>query len=308
MNKILFIILPLVLFSCKSKTDNIRFGALSQSIANSNELISAANKRIYNEMEEKLHDPVTKAKAEVWQPKAVEVGKLCKKLYSFVDSLTTSTQNYPNETDQLFKDRKMGDDLYNKLAKFKQSIIAVIQPVEFNDNPMLQKNLIRFIGEIQNTTLKDVIDSTSKSNLPPAAFRKYFEQVSAERAVVMLRKIKGDILLAENTMLNFCNRMTNSLTHEYMTFKEILTTNTSALRQGELLRVYAGIGSFSTASNPSFTINGVDVPIGNDGHSVFELKITSPPGNYAIPVKTVFTKPDGSRYSSVDYVKYKVLK
>ena len=100
--------------------------------------------------------------------------------------------------------------------------------------------------------------------------------------------------------------MIASTTHGYERFSAILTLSTSYVKSGQPITVYAGIGSFSDASKPIFTINGIIVPIDEEGRATYKFTAGKKPGQYLIPVKIEYTKPDGVQCVKKEIVKYTV--
>jgi gliding motility-associated protein GldM len=143
------------------------FKVVNKSIDNSNNVISEKNQVTYASFEEKLKDPQTKAKAEVWAPKAQKVKQLSADLFAYIENLKTemkknsklkiengeehySLDNLDAPTRLMDKEGK-GKELYDKLTAYRADIIAVLNPDEFKDNPSFQAALKKDIEGFQKT-------------------------------------------------------------------------------------------------------------------------------------------------------------
>ena len=152
------IVFGFALSSCNSNDSLVQFRALNETMNNSNLHINQYNRLIYDAMQDELRDPQTQEKAMIWQPKAIELQKLSTDIIGYIDSLklalkrgagltiTNGIEIY-NEADKnavslLFEKQNKAGELFYKLIDFKKTIIAIIKPEEFSDNPILQKNLI----------------------------------------------------------------------------------------------------------------------------------------------------------------------
>ena len=312
MKKLIVLFLPLSLLSCKNNDNNIQFAALKQSLSNSNLFIISGNSRIYQEMQEKLKDPQTRSKAEIWEPKTAEVKKLSSEMKAFFDKLEADLKKdsaNKNSVDQLFEKQGAATELLHRLTVYKKALIAIIKPEAFSDNPALHDALLSYGNKMKRTILLDSENDTIKTkNLVENSnqFANYFKNTTILGALTMLEKMKNDALTAENTMLQYFNSMTVSYSESYTKFSAIVTQSSSIIKTGETLKVYAGIGFFSVASKPTFTINGNQIPVSEDGMATYQLIINKRPGTYSIPVKVDFTRPDGTPHSIRTLVKYTV--
>lgn len=317
MNKIIFVILPLVLFSCKSNNNVVQFHALHESFVDANKLLIEENRMMYQEMEYKLQDPQTRTKALIWHPKGLKLKGLALKVSAFIDSLETvlnqnmnkekSTEPNSKAVTHLFDGQNKADQLYTTVDDFKSSAIAVLTPAAFSDNPKFQQDLLRFGKQLQETNIKEVNADDLKPVETENPYIGYFKNTSAATAITMLDKIKNDVLTYENRLLFYINSICISSYHGYEAFSALVSQNTTALRAGETLRVYAGIGGFSLASKPRFTINEQTVDAEDGEKAIYELNINKRPGTYSIPVKIEFIKPDGSHAIMTKNIKYTVL-
>jgi len=312
MKKIFIPFLLLPVLSCKNNHSDVQFAALKQSLAASNLMIIAGNNRIYQEMQQKLSDPQSHSKAEIWEPRAAEVKRLSSNMEAFFNNLKANLKKDSannNSVDQLFQKQELSAELLHRLRVYKKELIATVEPEAFSDNPMLHGALLNYSDHLKKTILPDSEIDTIKNKSQAEnsnQFANYFKNTTTLGALTMLEKIQNDALIAENSMLQYFNSMAISYVDGYTKFSTIVTQSSSIIKTGETLKVYAGVGAFSIASKPTFTINGNQIPISEDGMATYQLIINKRPGTYYIPVKVDFTRPDGSPHSVRTLVKYMV--
>jgi hypothetical protein len=104
----------------------------------------------------------------------------------------------------------------------------------------------------------------------------------------------------------------NSNPHEstkivYDAFSTIVGQSSNNLMPGEELEINAGIGAYSKAAEPKISINGVSVPLNDDGRATSRIKVNGT-GVKSVPVMITYTKPDGTSVTKSIDVKYTVQK
>src|SRR4026207_2103459 len=63
------------------------FKTVNRSIDNANGVLDANNNNLYASLANKLTKPESRAKAEIWKPKADQVRQLCAKVYGDIEEL-----------------------------------------------------------------------------------------------------------------------------------------------------------------------------------------------------------------------------
>src|SRR5215212_8810429 len=63
------------------------FKTVNKSLENTNETVNKSTDAILTSLEDKLSDPTTAARAQVWFPKAKQAKELSKNVYSYIQSL-----------------------------------------------------------------------------------------------------------------------------------------------------------------------------------------------------------------------------
>ncbi|MFM9908062.1 MAG: gliding motility protein GldM, partial [Chitinophagaceae bacterium] len=110
------------------------FKVVNRSIGTSNDLITGKNQAIYDQFKKDLEDPQTKAKAELWSPRAAQVQKLSADMFTYIESMKqemkkqsklkvkdgveTFTEDDLNAPTRMMDKEGKGKELYEKLSKY----------------------------------------------------------------------------------------------------------------------------------------------------------------------------------------------
>jgi gliding motility-associated protein GldM len=306
---ICIILLP----ACNNNQDIVQFKAINETLKNANQDINRDNQLICNVLKDKVQDMITRRKASIWQPKAMEVKRISTEMIKYIDSLETEVQKRAgpskdaainsfnesdkNSVDNIFIRDKEAEQLYQKLLGFKKEITSVIDLKEFEENPLVQEDIKKTMKEFDTSlpVAKDILSVANASNREASNnYSNLFNSTPAIGAITLLNKIRYDILSSENQLLNYFNSMCSAIVESFDRFSAIIGTNSSYLKNGQRLELYAGLGAFSVSLKPQIFINGNSIQIGEDGVAKYTFKIKSHPGKFKIPVRIEFTKPDGS--------------
>jgi hypothetical protein len=118
--------------------------------------------------------------------------------------------------------------------------------------------------------------------------------------------LKIDIALSAQMIARYCDYRTQDETDHFTVFAPLININRSFVKPGEVIRITAGIGSFSVLAKPGITIAGNAVPLVASSFAYYEFKAPSRPGKYSIPIKLEYYKPDGSKALNEQDITYMV--
>jgi gliding motility-associated protein GldM len=301
------------------------FKTVNNSITTSNALIDVKNAQTFKNFESELGDQMTKAKAELWKPKADKVKSLAEETYNFIQSLKDSLiqESNPQVKDgvQTFNEANLdaatrlmdkngkGPVLYQTLADFKKNVLSVINPEEFNENPTLKKSLEQkmemFKSQIPiDLTIPKGQEGKQYSEDAKGWTTSYFHMTPTIAALTILSKFQNDVRNTEAQLVDFIHEQVGSVKVVYDEFEAIAQANTTYAMQGDAIEVTAGVGAFSAAAKPRITINGQNIAL-TGGKAIFKTT-ASGPGEHTVPVKIDYTKPDGTIATKTENVKYTV--
>src|SRR5258708_39662138 len=130
------------------------FKTVNTSIGKSNDALNTKNKGTFDALKLELTDGQTKARAEIWAPKAKSAHDIADAMVTYIEDLkltlkkrsglkeviaadgTKEEDFHVDDLDaptRLFVEEKKGDDLYNKLAQCRQQLLEVLNPENFTD-------------------------------------------------------------------------------------------------------------------------------------------------------------------------------
>jgi gliding motility-associated protein GldM len=276
------------------------FKTIDQSLMNANGIIQKKNEDIYKSLSNKLNDPKTKEQAAIWQPIAEKAHVLSEDLYKELDALKVELKKEAglkivngkeqfNEDNleaatRLFVEGKgsapsRGQDLFNKLKKFKQDLADL--------NPKIAERVIPSLS-------LDLSIPKSENKVANKDWSyAYFNMTPAVAAITILSKFQNDIRNSEAQVAAFCHQQIGEVELVYDQFNAFASSNSQYLMSGEELVITAGVGAFSSAAKPTITIDGTVVPVTADGSAIYKSVAGSTPGENTKRVRISFIKPNG---------------
>ncbi len=302
------------------------FKVVNTSIANSNAVITEKTNVTYNSFAEKLKDPQTKAKAEIWAPKAEQVKKLSADLFNYIENLKQEmkkrskleirdgVEHYAEDNldapTKMMDNEGKGKELYEKLAAYKTQVVAVLNADEFKDNPSLQAQMKKDIEAFQrsipiNMNVPKSQSGKEYSNDAKGWTTNYFHMTPTVAALTILSKFQNDVKGSESQMVDYLHNQIGSVKIIFDEFQAIATSNTSYAMPGDNIEITAGVGAFSAAAKPKITINGQPQTLTAEGTAVFKTTANGT-GDHAVDVRIEYAKPDGTLATVNKKVSYTV--
>jgi gliding motility-associated protein GldM len=297
------------LFSCSNNSNNNLevFKALDESLVNSNQTINKSNQIIYSSLQEKMSDPLTNYKANIWFPKAMQVQKYSKDIISYIENLKNelkkevgltikNEQNQFEEDDiktvnQLFKKKAKGEELFLRLAKYKQDVLAI-------DSSM--KEVFDTVIIVTTRSFDTIANQNTFADI-------FFHNIPTIAALSMLSKFQNNIKIIENWMTMFCLNQVPSTDRYFDSYSAIVAQSTSSVKPNEPIEITAGIGAFSIMAQPVITISGKNVQVEEDGAAHYKFKASNKPGKHCVTVEITFNDIYGKKQSINKTVEYTVV-
>lgn len=290
------------------------FITVNKSIGKSNDVIDQKNLVTYENFKRELNDNQTKEKAAIWAPKAEQAQKLSASLASYIDALKVKLKvesglrkNSKGEEEfkednldastRLFDKNGEGKKLYDALAKYRQDVLDILKPEEFND-PIQSKTVQTAKENFAKTLPVDMTVPASKTGEKRSQDYKgwtqnYFHMTPTVAALTILSKFQNDVKASEAQIVDFLHDQVGQVKVIFDQFQAIAQANTSYAMPGDEVLVTAGVGAFSAAAKPRITINGQTMPLTAEGTALYKTT-ASGVGDRTIDVKIEYTKPDGS--------------
>lgn len=299
MTKVYFIATLVVLLAgCQPKENTEQLKAVNMSLEISNDFIKDAANRVLMDMEYKTHQPIYKAKANVWFP-------VMKKVEASTDTLIEVVEKLKGEaakqTDALKLDNVAILSLLNKLASFKDNIPAYFNFMDSIESPKVREYLKRDCKNICKSSpllpgYTDVLNTEQRSAYINKWIDKNLHRSTALMTTVVLNKLENDLLYTRSILMDRCSLMVGACDGpgSYSEYHAIAVLNSTYVRRGQTIEVTAGMGGFSFARRPRVTINGNEVKLDDNAKAVHRFKADGKPGKHSLAVKIEFTNDLGA--------------
>lgn len=290
--------LAILLFfsSCSgnSKSELAVFEATTKSLDQSSKAISSITADNRKQLFDRLHDLRTTEMAKIWQPKAVKVSELVLSTIGYINSLKSQLNNKSenfNVVNKVFFQQNKGAELYRQLRNFVGTINAI--------DPRFGKDFF------ESTDRFNYLDSTQYGEKKFA--NTFFSNVSVAAALSMLAKIENDILNTENEIISYCYYHTDSRGCGMDYLYPFMSISSRCVKVGDDIEITAAIGSISFTSQPKIKIDGKIISADFGSAAVHKFKAPQQAGEYSVPVKLEYTKPDGTTESVERNIQYTVV-
>jgi len=284
------------------------FKTVNRSLENTNTTVDKSTSTIMKSLVDKLADPTTAAKAQIWYPKAQQVQGLSKPVFDYIQKL---------------KDRiltESGGDPKDPTKRFKEDNLDIATRIMIEKGE--GKNLLKMLGDYKNNLLTKVdpsIGEEFKTSLPinldkPVSRTRagktwegaYFHMVPTVAALTILSKFQMDVKTSENRVVQFCHNKVGEVKVPYDTYAAFAQTNSSYVMPGDEMEITAGVGAFSRAALPVITIDGQNVGIEADGAAHRKLNAATTLGKHLVNVTVKFKDLDGKDQVITKPIEYTV--
>jgi len=283
------------------------FKVVDNSLTTTNTVVNRSTETIMESFKLKMQAPESKAKAEVWMPKADIAVNLTKEVFDYIEGIKTKIKVgagfNPADPNSSFKEDNIdvstrimitqgeGEKLKNKLAEFKKALLAIDPEV----GKMFETNLPI------NTDIPKLNNSMIKK---PTWGYAYFHMTPTVAALTMLSKFQNDVKTSENRLVNEFHNRVGQVVVRFDAFEPIVGASTTYLFPGQELEITAGLGAFSKTKLPTVSIAGSPVTLNEKGLAVRKIKVGSTSGSVNVVVN--YTDQDGNPQSKTSTINYTV--
>jgi gliding motility-associated protein GldM len=284
------------------------FKTVNKSLENTNVTVNKSTETIMKSLVDKLADPTTAAKAQIWYPKAQTTQDFSKNVYNYIQSLKdrilTESGGDPKDPSKRYKednldiatrimvDKGEGQKLFNMLKDYRNNILTKVDPS---------------IGEEFKNSLPISLDKpASKSRSGKSWEGAYFHMVPSVAALTILSKFQMDVKTSENRVVAYCHNKVGEVIVRYDTYAAFAATNSSYVMPGDEMEITAGVGAFSKAAQPTVTIEGQNVPLEIDGAAHRKLNAATTLGKHVVNVTVRFKDQEGKEQVIPRTIEYTV--
>ena len=270
------------------------FKVVDNSLISTNRVVNNSTETIMASFKEKLADPGSSEKAKIWMPKAEQAVKLSKEAYEAINDLKQKIKIAagldPKDPEGKFGEENIdastrvmdkegeGEKLRTLLDDYKKKILALDPEVG-----ALLKDKLPIDMSIPNLSDKKM------GNITWAY--AYFHMTPTVAALTLLSKFQNDVKTTENKIVAEFHNKVGEVVVRFDTYAPIVGANSTYFFPGQEMEISAGIGAFSKNVKPIITIGGRNIPMNDDGVSVFKTTVGTTSGS--IPIKIVYKDQDG---------------
>ena len=283
------------------------FKTVNRSLENTNVTVNKSTETIMKSLLDKMSDPTTKAKAEIWYPKAQQAQSLTKPIFDYIKSLkeriidesggdhkdpnTKYKEDNLETPTRIMVDKGQGKKLYDMLVAYKSALLAI--------DPSIK-------AEFENSLPIDLTKPDSRNRSGKTWEGAYFHMVPSVAALTILSKFQMDVKTSENRVAQFCHNKVGEVVVRYDTYAAFAETDKSYVMPGDEMEITAGVGAFSKAALPTVNIEGVTVPLDIDGAAHRKLNAATSLGKHALNVTVSFTDQEGKLQTVTKPIEYTV--
>jgi gliding motility-associated protein GldM len=282
------------------------FKTVNHSLETTNTTVNKSTETIMASLQQKMSDPSTSAKAQIWYPKAQLAQQYARDAFSYIQSLKDqiltkaggdpkdSTKSYKDDNldipTRMMIDKGAGKVLLQKLGDFKTKILSIDSAIT---------------AEFATTLPIDLRAPKTNQKSSKSWEYAYFHMVPTVAALTILSKFQNDIKTSENRVIQFCHNKVGEVVVRFDTYAAIVGQNSTYLMPGQELEITAGVGAFSKAALPNISIGGQTLTVGPEG-TVTQKLAAGGNGQHSVPVRITYTDQDGKQQIIEKNVEYTV--
>ena len=286
------------------------FKTVNKSLENSNTAIDSKNKTLFDSFKELLNKAETKDSAAIWAPKAQKAQELADEVVTYLEKYKQDLKvagklkmvngkeefNLDNldASTRLFVEgpgKKNGEELQQKLTEFKEQLLDI--------DPRIRQ-------ELESSLPLDLSIPESKSELGKKDWAySYFHMTPIIASITILSKFQNDVKNSEAQVVEYCHKQIGAVKIVYDKFQAIASQSSEYLMPGQELTITGGVGAFSSAAQPTVSVDGSTIPLGPDGTALYKTTVGGP-GAYSKKVTITFKKPNGEIATLDKEIKYTV--
>jgi gliding motility-associated protein GldM len=281
------------------------FKTVNNSLEKTNTAVNASSAQIFQSLTDKIADPSTKAKAEIWQPRAKQVIDYSTTAFNFIqglkDDILKAAGGDPKDPTKSFKEDNLdiatrmlikegkGKQLYKILEDYKKNVLGINDTIN---------------NEFKNSLQVDLEKPKGRTGDKKNWEETYFHMVPTVAALTILSKFQNDIKTSENKVVTFCHEQVGKVIIRFDAFEAIVGQNSKYLMPGQEIEITAGLGAFSKTKLPDVFVGGAKVQLNEKGIAVYKTAAGGM-GAHTINVTVAFTDQDGNaqkREIPVEYI------
>ena len=283
------------------------FKTVNKSLENTNNTVNHSTQTIMKSLLDKLSDPVTAARAQIWYPKAQQAQRYTKDVFDYIqglkDRIISEAGGDPKDPETKYKEDNLdiatrimvekgnGQKLLTKLTQFKKDLLAIDPAID---------------SEFKTTLPIDLTKPKSYNRSSKTWDGAYFHMVPTVAALTILSKFQNDVKTSENRVVAACHNKVGEVIVHYDRYAAFAATSSTYVMPGDEMDITAGVGAFSRAALPNVNIDGINVPLADDGAAHRTVNAATSLGKHVVNVTVSFTDQEGKLRTETRPIEYTV--
>jgi gliding motility-associated protein GldM len=286
------------------------FKVVDKSLMTSNTNISGANGTLYKSLLSKVADPVTSAKATIWNAKAQQAKTLSDDLNTYIEGIKKQLKEEAGLTleagQEKFKEddleaatrlfgngeggKNLGPQLEQKLKDYKAAMLA-IDPAEIGK-------------EFANSLSVDGAPAVGQDGTVKAFTDAYFHMTPTVAALTLLSKFQNNVKNSENQVVTYCHNKIGAVEVRPDKFSVLVGQSANYVMPGQEVEITAGVGAYSSKALPQINIAGAGVPV-VDGKGTYKFQATGA-GKQSKSITVTYKDLDNISHTETKTVEYTI--
>src|SRR5439155_24750947 len=283
------------------------FKTVNKSLETTNVTVNRSTETIIKSLQDKLSDPITAERARKWYPKADSAVMFTKGIYDYIqglkDRIISEASGDPKDPNTKYKEDNLdiptrimvekgnGQKLLKMLTDYKKNLLAIDPAID---------------SEFKTTLPINLAQPKSYNRSSRTWEGAYFHMVPTVAALTILSKFQNDVKTSENRVVAACHNKVGEVIVHYDKYAAFAATNSSYVMPGDEMEITAGVGAFSKAALPTVTIDGVSVPLEDDGAAHRKLNAATSLGKHSVNVTVSFKDQEGKMRTETRPIEYTV--
>jgi gliding motility-associated protein GldM len=281
------------------------FKTVNNSLEKTNTVVNASSNDLMSSLKDKLNEPGSRERANIWYPKAQQVQGFAKTANDFIQGLKDEiltksggdpkdpTKNYKDDNldvpTRIMIDKHAGKDLLQKLTEFRTNVLGLDPKVK---------------AQFEQSLPIDLAIPKSHQNSSNKSWEfAYFHMVPAVAALTILSKFQNDVKVSENKVIAFCHEQVGKVEIVFNQYEPIIGQNSKVLLPGQELEITAGLAAFNSDKKPDVYINGSKITLNDKGLADWKNTVNS---SGKVPVRVEFMDQEGKQQTKSFDVEYTV--
>lgn len=271
MRLILFCTIILIHFACNNDKEATSLKIFNETIEASTKFIEQKNWETYDSFDEKLEDPKTRDKTEIWNPHARAIKYLSDSIFNYIRLIKEKAKKDYTKDASVYL-----NELYNRLLSYQSSLLNI------NTELTTTFKNLSFVSNFNADTIQLTYNNFENVLLSAPTKEAYLG---------LFNVLENKVRRIENRMITFCLKKIGSFITYYDKYTYLINLDKGVVASGDIIEVSAGLVEINTTTKSNVTIFEKKVESNENGIAVYKFKAAKAKGKHTVPVSIDFIDP-----------------